>query len=368
MLVTYTTSINEKFPGELISENCSDRYIGTGWIYLLANLLKTSGIDFVPAEIAFKNIQSKTIDPKKILLIQDGKNNIGLKLSQLGVHKFLIINLESPLYDPRFYDSLPEYINGFEWVYSYDGFYRKVPINQSRLTPFFPSHSIDHTHSPKKEKINKVCLIASNKFISGKFEYSLTRNLKQLKRYAIQSLSSEYRESIKNCLHRKRIELIHELAGHGLIDLYGLGWNDLTNLPQDLKTKMEKIIPSIYKGPVANKYATLSSYKFSLCVENIALDGYITEKIIDALAAGSIPIYYGAPDINVTIPPNVIINGNMYTSPSQLTEKILTMSEMEAQEINSNGFHFINNIGQSYSIESMAQNILLKIKAKQSNA
>ena len=39
----------------------------------------------------------------------------------------------------------------------------------------------------------------------------------------------------------------------------------------------------------------LSRYKFNVCFENSQADGYCTEKIVQAFAAGSIPIYWGDP-------------------------------------------------------------------------
>ena len=44
---------------------------------------------------------------------------------------------------------------------------------------------------------------------------------------------------------------------------------------------------------VKNKIEFLSSYKFSISMENSNGDGYVSEKIIDSLRAGTIPIYYG---------------------------------------------------------------------------
>ena len=46
-------------------------------------------------------------------------------------------------------------------------------------------------------------------------------------------------------------------------------------------------------GKVLNKIDFLSSYKFSIEMENSEGDGYISEKIIDSFIAGTIPIYYG---------------------------------------------------------------------------
>ena len=44
---------------------------------------------------------------------------------------------------------------------------------------------------------------------------------------------------------------------------------------------------------VKDKIKFLSSYKFSIAMENTNGDGYISEKIIDSFLAGTIPIYYG---------------------------------------------------------------------------
>ena len=46
-----------------------------------------------------------------------------------------------------------------------------------------------------------------------------------------------------------------------------------------------------------SKFDVLPDYKFCLCPENSIYDGYVTEKLIDAYAGGTVPIYSG--DISV---------------------------------------------------------------------
>ena len=46
-----------------------------------------------------------------------------------------------------------------------------------------------------------------------------------------------------------------------------------------------------------SKFEILPEYKFCLCPENSIYDGYITEKLIDAYAGGTVPLYSG--DISV---------------------------------------------------------------------
>jgi hypothetical protein len=42
-----------------------------------------------------------------------------------------------------------------------------------------------------------------------------------------------------------------------------------------------------------SKFSILPEYKFCLCPENSIYDGYITEKLLDAYAGGTVPIYSG---------------------------------------------------------------------------
>ena len=49
-------------------------------------------------------------------------------------------------------------------------------------------------------------------------------------------------------------------------------------------------------GPVKDKLAFESAHKFSLCFENGSHPGYTTEKLVEAFAARTVPIYWGDPE------------------------------------------------------------------------
>ena len=50
-------------------------------------------------------------------------------------------------------------------------------------------------------------------------------------------------------------------------------------------------------GLVADKMAFTAKYKFAIAFENSDYPGHVTEKILDPLAAWSVPVYWGAPDV-----------------------------------------------------------------------
>lgn len=60
-------------------------------------------------------------------------------------------------------------------------------------------------------------------------------------------------------------------------------------------------------GPVDDKVEWQSHYKFSIAFENSIQNGYQTEKLIEAFAARTIPIYFGNPKVLSEINPDSFI-------------------------------------------------------------
>ena len=49
--------------------------------------------------------------------------------------------------------------------------------------------------------------------------------------------------------------------------------------------------------PFSDKAEGLAPYRYSVVIENVREPGYFSEKLVDALLCGTVPIYWGAPDI-----------------------------------------------------------------------
>lgn len=58
---------------------------------------------------------------------------------------------------------------------------------------------------------------------------------------------------------------------------------------------------------VPDKYEFQKCHKFSICFENSSHPGYITEKIVQGFAAGTIPIYWGAQDVSKFFNENAMV-------------------------------------------------------------
>ena len=85
----------------------------------------------------------------------------------------------------------------------------------------------------------------------------------------------------------------------------------------------------------------MSNYTFALCFENMAMQGYVTEKIFDCFYAGTIPLYLGASDISELLPKEAFIDCRQFSSWTQIADEILQMSNEQIQAMNEVGSSFI---------------------------
>lgn len=73
---------------------------------------------------------------------------------------------------------------------------------------------------------------------------------------------------------------------------------------------------------VENKYEFQKQYKFSIAFENSSSIGYTTEKLIEAKAAGTIPVYWGNPEIATEFNSKSFINCHEYKNFNEVVEEI----------------------------------------------
>lgn len=73
----------------------------------------------------------------------------------------------------------------------------------------------------------------------------------------------------------------------------------------------------------STKMEIIKKYKFVIAFENALYPDYVTEKFFDPLLAGTVPIYYGAPNIDEFTPGNnCFIDVRGYKKPKDLADHI----------------------------------------------
>ena len=113
----------------------------------------------------------------------------------------------------------------------------------------------------------------------------------------------------------KRQEYLLELMEYLPIDSYGR-WQNNKQLPDDngYRTKME----------------LMRNYRFTIAFENAIGKDYVTEKFYEPLLSGSVPVYLGAPNINMFSPDSSsFIDVRDYPDPSDLAKVIKAYCEDE---------------------------------------
>jgi hypothetical protein len=121
-------------------------------------------------------------------------------------------------------------------------------------------------------------------------------------------------------LYSERIRAIRWFEEHhpDRFDLYGIGWP-------------AEHFPS-YRGPVPHKAEVLPAYRFAIAYENIAgIPGYVTEKIFDSFICGTVPIYWGASNIEDYVPADCFIDLRDFTRLDELYHRLATMTDAEHQ-------------------------------------
>jgi hypothetical protein len=230
---------------------------------------------------------------------------------------------EPPVVDPRLYKALPDLTNAFDFVYVHntvgDG-YSLDGVDTTRLRQLYwpqPRQSIISDYWERKDRQQRIVVINGN----------------------------HVPRSAMNELYSKRIEAIVGLAQFGIVDLYGRGWHKWWSRASMWWPywKNRRILMSVYYGACDSKYEVLSRYAFSLCFENMAMKGYVTEKIFDCLYAGTVPLYLGAPDITKLIPPEAYIDCRQFVSWKELYAAVKSLSAAQIKQIREAGRAFIES-------------------------
>jgi hypothetical protein len=139
-------------------------------------------------------------------------------------------------------------------------------------------------------------------------------------------------------LYTERMRAVEFFSRTNDIDLYGVDWDKaprrmgrsripgLRRAQIAINDWVDKIHPhpllvaarKVYKGELETKWETIARYDFALCFENAYIKGWLTEKLFDCLRVGTIPIYWGATDIEELVPPDCFIDMRRFADYSEL--------------------------------------------------
>jgi len=82
-----------------------------------------------------------------------------------------------------------------------------------------------------------------------------------------------------------------------------------------------------------DKMSFLRDFRFNLAFENSSSPGYITEKLVEPLLAGAVPIYWGDPEVGRDFDPGCMINVADFASESAAIEHILEVDSAPQERL-----------------------------------
>jgi len=252
-----------------------------------------NGIDYLKS----KNI----IFTKSGYSYQIAKEGFWCKNPMLPRQNVIFMRIELPFIIPSTYE--PNATNGYlavldhSTVFDSNAYHFTEPQDFRWVEKFFNS----------EKRKNRVCIMTSDMDPKGQ----------------------EWEKIQQRSFRREIIKFFSEKMGEDF-HFYGNGWHCGGNSRKG------------YVAPYEKKHEVLSWYQFNFAVEGESYDGYISEKIFQAMASGCVPIYSGPKDIKKYIPDNVYI-GCMDKDLDRILKIVQEMTDDEIENYRKNIKDFLDS-------------------------
>lgn len=253
-----------------------------------------------------------------------------------NIRMFAFMLYEPPVVAPHLYKQLPELTRIFENVFVHNtegNGYSMKEVDASKLRKLYYPMTYSGVLEPywsTRARLNKVVVINSN---HNPYLFAPYRKTLALPRQE---------------LYGKRINImagLEQVSGGHFVDLYGGRWRDWWS-PFSMwwpYWRHHADLMKMYRGFAPSKFQTLSRYDFCLCFENMSMKGYVTEKLIDCLYAGTIPIYLGASDVHKYIPSEAFVDFARFRDCEEAHNYLLSLSDEKKQAMREAGRSFLQS-------------------------
>jgi alpha(1,3/1,4) fucosyltransferase len=276
--------------------------------------IKVQTADFLPATSVRRRALLISFGTPDRLVAQSVKKYRALALrSDVTLSAFFA--MECPIVEPTMYRALPRLEQCFQRIFSWSdsSSLLKFTAKPVRLEHFCWPQSFDavHEHLWSNQERKFLTMINANK----------------LPRLYVDEL------------YTARLRAVEFFERYGEIDLYGRNWDRMPTRVGKVRTPvilrrgqaavwefaqrlrrnpLYAAAARATRGPALSKSATLAQYRFALCFENSILKGWITEKLFDCFFAGTVPVYWGAPDVLDWVPADCFIDMRQFRDFAEL--------------------------------------------------
>lgn len=234
--------------------------------------------------------------------------------------------MECPIVEPGLFESLPVLQGHFRRLLSWSDAEALLPFTRTLV-------ELEHFCWPQSfDQVNAAMWAREDR------KFLLMMNANKLPRLGV------------NELYTERLRAVEYFQRFDEVDLYGRNWDKgptrvgKTRTPYALRrvgsrfaALKQSILPDplyvaarrAWRGAAPSKSETFSQYRFALCFENSKLKGWITEKMFDCFFAGTIPVYWGAPEILDWVPAECFVDMRDFTDYGELRSFLKGLSAGE---------------------------------------
>lgn len=247
--------------------------------------------------------------------------------------KLVLQTIESPL--GRLWSLDPVNHRQFDAVVSYDDRHRGRP---GYTIYKIPAGGLDGWNGPLRdepwEKRRLGCLVAAMKGVPPPWPSRSGVGMYQ-KGWRFNPNTWWDYTTHGGSLLRARCEVAEAMSRQAgsTFDIFGPGWS---------ASSSESIRGSARGPATASKLDFLGAYRFNVAFENCRNDcGYITEKLFDALLAGTVPVYLGNESIQTFAPPNSFVDARMFPNFTELAVYLQGMEKAQWLEMRQAGMDWL---------------------------
>lgn len=313
----------------------------------VAELGRERGFEFRTAD--------QVSDPADVLLVSYDFHAESERLLAHGARACLLTSLEPPIIAWRLYADLPRLSSRFPYVLLFEGARDRTSPHATFQPLHFPVVFQDPTPGSAWKDRRHLVMVNSNKAIVR----SLTRWFDRPREVSLKRwLASLRYPPIRIDGYQVRLRAIQELAGEAgeKLDLFGEGWH---RRHPAISGRQHAAAMRTYRGQVGDKLALLGGYRYALAIENTRYPGYISEKLFDCFAAGCVPVYWGAPDVERSVPREAFIDVTGFADLQTLGRHLDEISEREWLAHREAGAAFLrSHAARAFSADAFAHQLV----------
>ena len=294
----------------------------------------------IPVHTADRYLRGEIRSPRYVYVSFGLQNHYRTIVQRPGVIASAFFAFESPVITPIQYSEIPTLQKYFKRIFTF--------TDAESLAPFLrgPLQSeLFHLPQPNDSVNDELWRRGDRKFI-----VMINHN----------KLPAVYWRE----LYTERMRAVQYFARWNEIDLYGLGWDGpsfqigrewlpgtVQRMHRALVKQWQRVRPvpllkaarRVYKGSVLSKLEALSNYTFCLCFENVVLKGWVTEKIFDCFMVGTIPIYWGATDVETYVPADCFIDMRQFEGYRELRSYLKSLDRKSIERYRENGRAYLSS-------------------------